>query len=164
MDLRTVIMKLLTTSQIKSFTWIQKAGLTITMSFIQIWSTKSFENINELKSLTAKHELSIRWAILRPGKAGNQVHFHRALNMKGRRFQSHAWANDFDRDTCDTYIKICVGWSSSVICKDVESFKSELNPITALHIQVSRAIISALSESKRIDGVWTFIFIQGLKR
>lgn len=33
---------------------------------------------------------------------------------------THAWANDFDRDTCDTYIKnICPDTPESVYCMDV---------------------------------------------
>ncbi|WP_416178090.1 DNA cytosine methyltransferase [Dialister sp.] len=50
------------------------------------------------------------------------------------RFQiTHAWANDFDRDTCDTYIKnICPNSPESVHCMDVRKLDiKSLGPIDA---------------------------------
>jgi DNA (cytosine-5)-methyltransferase 1 len=47
---------------------------------------------------------------------------------------SHTWANDYDKDTCDTYIKnICPENPQSVICKDVRKLDiTKLEPIDAL--------------------------------
>ena len=46
----------------------------------------------------------------------------------------HAWANDFDQDTCNTYIhNICPDDPESVYCEDVRTFDlTKLTPIDAL--------------------------------
>ena len=47
---------------------------------------------------------------------------------------SHEWANDYDKDTCETYAKnICPENPKSVICKDVRKLDINiLTPIDAL--------------------------------
>ena len=43
-----------------------------------------------------------------------------ATSDNGEYSLEHAWANDFDKDSCDTYVyNICKGVSGSVICQDV---------------------------------------------
>ena len=38
---------------------------------------------------------------------------------------SHAWANDYDKDTCDTYRRnICPDKPNTVVCKDVRKLES----------------------------------------
>ena len=46
----------------------------------------------------------------------------------------HAWANDYDQDTCDTYARnICPESPETVVCKDVHKLDiSSLGPIDAL--------------------------------
>ena len=57
----------------------------------------------------------------------------RAVSDDGEKSIVHAWANDFDPDTCATYIKnIRGGDGSSVYCKDVRELDlSALGPIDA---------------------------------
>lgn len=56
-----------------------------------------------------------------------------ATSDDGMKSIAHAWANDFDYDTCQTYAKnICNGDDSSVYCQDVRELKIEsLAPIDA---------------------------------
>ena len=54
------------------------------------------------------------------GPGGIACGAHRATSDDGEMSIVHAWANDFDPDTCETYAKnICGGDGSSVYCKDV---------------------------------------------
>ena len=67
------------------------------------------------------------------GPGGIAYGAHRAVSDDGEKSIVHAWANDVDQDTCDTYIKnICDGDSSSVHCGDVRDLDiSSLGPIDA---------------------------------
>lgn len=54
------------------------------------------------------------------GPGGIACGAHNAQSDDGSKSIVHAWANDFDYDTCATYAKnICNGNSSTVYCKDV---------------------------------------------
>ena len=67
------------------------------------------------------------------GPGGIACGAHRAVSDDGEKSIVHAWANDVDQDTCDTYIKnICDGDGSSVHCGDVRDLDiSSLGPIDA---------------------------------
>ena len=67
------------------------------------------------------------------GPGGIACGAHRAVSDDGEKSIVHAWANDVDQDTCDTYIKnICDGDDSSVHCGDVRDLDiSALGPIDA---------------------------------
>ena len=58
---------------------------------------------------------------------------HNAKSDDGEKSIVHAWANDFDTDTCETYIKnICHGDGASVYCRDVRELDiPALGPIDA---------------------------------
>ena len=54
------------------------------------------------------------------GPGGIACGAHNAKSDDGEKSIVHAWANDFDTDTCETYIKnICHGDGASVYCRDV---------------------------------------------
>lgn len=54
------------------------------------------------------------------GPGGIACGAHNAVSDDGEKSIVHAWANDFDSDTCETYKNnICNGDGSSVFCKDV---------------------------------------------
>lgn len=67
------------------------------------------------------------------GPGGIACGAHRAVSDDGKKSIVHAWANDFDVDTCETYIKnICHGDRTSVYCKDVRDLDiPSLGPIDA---------------------------------
>ena len=67
------------------------------------------------------------------GPGGIACGAHRACSQDGSLSIKHAWASDFDPDTCHTYAyNICGGDSSTVYCKDVRKLDlSKLGPIDA---------------------------------
>lgn len=67
------------------------------------------------------------------GPGGIACGAHNAVSDDGEKSIIHAWANDFDPDTCETYTKnICHGDGSSVYCSDVRELDiPSLGPIDA---------------------------------
>ena len=67
------------------------------------------------------------------GPGGIACGAHNAKSDDGEKSIVHAWANDFDADTCETYIKnICHGDRASVCCRDVRELDiPALGPIDA---------------------------------
>lgn len=67
------------------------------------------------------------------GPGGIALGAQKAVSDDGEKSIIPVWANDFDHDTCETYIKnICKGDSSCVYCKDVRELDiHSLGPIDA---------------------------------
>ena len=67
----------------------------------------------------------------------------------------HQWANDYDRDTCDTYIhNICPENPNSVICEDVRKLNlNELGEINALAFGFPCNDYSVVGEQKGMTGM-----------
>ncbi|SHL15425.1 DNA cytosine methyltransferase [Alicyclobacillus tolerans] len=78
---------------------------------------------------------------------------------------SHEWANDYDKDTCETYrLNICPDRPESVICKDVRKLKIEtLSPIDAFAFGFPCNDFSVVGEQKGIDGVYGPLYEYGVK-
>ena len=60
--------------------------------------------------------------------------FRSKMAFENKEFSiKHAWANDYDKDSCETYKRnICPDNPASVICKDVRELDiRELSPIDA---------------------------------
>lgn len=77
----------------------------------------------------------------------------------------HAWANDYDRDTCSTYIhNICPGNPDSVVCGDVRKLDiSALGPIDALAFGFPCNDFSVVGEQKGFDGTFGPLYQYGIK-
>lgn len=77
----------------------------------------------------------------------------------------HAWANDFDRNTCDTYIhNICPSEPESVVCEDVRKLNiKELPPIDALAFGFPCNDFSVVGEQKGFDGDYGPLYSYGVK-
>lgn len=77
----------------------------------------------------------------------------------------HAWANDYDADTCKTYIRnICNGDDSSVICGDVRKLDiSSLSPIDALAFGFPCNDFSVVGEQKGFNGTFGPLYTYGVK-
>lgn len=77
----------------------------------------------------------------------------------------HEWANDYDQDTCNTYIRnICPGDSKSVICSDVRKLDIEkLGDIDALAFGFPCNDFSVVGEQKGFDGVFGPLYTYGVK-
>lgn len=77
---------------------------------------------------------------------------------------THEWANDYDRDTCDTYIhNICPDKPDSVICSDVRKLDiSKLAPIDALAFGFPCNDFSVVGEQKGFDGTFGPLYTYGV--
>ncbi|MBQ4485857.1 MAG: DNA cytosine methyltransferase, partial [Oscillospiraceae bacterium] len=76
----------------------------------------------------------------------------------------HAWANDYDRDTCDTYIRnICPNDPQSVICGDVRKLDlASLGAVDALAFGFPCNDFSVVGEQKGFDGVYGPLYSYGV--
>lgn len=77
----------------------------------------------------------------------------------------HKWANDYDQDTCNTYIhNICPNTSNSVICGDVRKLDIDsLQPINALAFGFPCNDFSVVGEQKGFDGTFGPLYTYGIK-
>jgi DNA (cytosine-5)-methyltransferase 1 len=82
---------------------------------------------------------------------------------------SHTWANDFDKDTCDTYIKnICPKNPESVICSDIKIFDQSvgiesLPSIDAFAYGFPCNDFSIVGEQKGFNGEFGPLYTYGIK-
>jgi len=78
---------------------------------------------------------------------------------------THGWANDYDKDTCDTYTKnICPDSPHTVICKDVRKLDiNKLTTIDALAFGFPCNDFSIVGEQKGMDGVYGPLYSYGVK-
>ncbi len=77
----------------------------------------------------------------------------------------HAWANDFDEDTCNTYRhNICPNNPETVICEDVHTLKiEELGPIDALAFGAPCNDFSLVGKQRGFDGKYGPLYSYGVK-
>jgi len=77
----------------------------------------------------------------------------------------HAWANDYDSDTCETYRKnICPDAPETVICGDVRKLDiASLGPIDALVFGFPCNDFSLVGEQKGFDGEFGPLYSYGVK-
>jgi DNA (cytosine-5)-methyltransferase 1 len=77
----------------------------------------------------------------------------------------HEWANDYDKDTCETYaLNICPNNKQSVICKDVRELDIEnLTKIDALAFGFPCNDFSIVGEQKGITGTFGPLYSYGVK-
>lgn len=77
----------------------------------------------------------------------------------------HAWANDFDQSTCQTYAhNICPEKPESVICEDVHKLKiNKLDSIDALAFGAPCNDFSLVGKQKGFDGQFGPLYSYGIK-
>ncbi len=80
---------------------------------------------------------------------------------------THAWATDYDKDTCETYRRnICPDDSKSVVCKDVRKLQRStllaISDIDALAFGFPCNDFSVVGEQKGIDGVYGPLYRYGV--
>jgi DNA (cytosine-5)-methyltransferase 1 len=80
----------------------------------------------------------------------------------------HAWATDYDKDTCETYRRnICPESPKTVICKDVRKLDIEtlasISGIDALAFGFPCNDFSIVGEQKGIDGVFGPLYQYGIE-
>ena len=81
---------------------------------------------------------------------------------------SHAWANDYDKDTCETYRRnICPDSPHSVVCKDVWQFTPEeaerISDIDGLAFGFPCNDYSLVGEQKGMNGVYGPLYACGVR-
>ncbi len=77
----------------------------------------------------------------------------------------HEWANDYDKDTCETYrTNICPDRPDSVVCKDIRNLPMcALSPINAFAFGFPCNDFSVVGEQKGMDGVYGPLYTYGVK-
>ena len=77
----------------------------------------------------------------------------------------HAWANDYDSDTCQTYIEnICRDKPESVICEDIRKLDTDmLGAIDGLAFGFPCNDFSVVGEQKGFDGTYGPLYTYGVK-
>lgn len=79
----------------------------------------------------------------------------------------HAWANDYDQDTCNTYIKNVAKDEKSVICQDIRKLDydrlKKISEIDALAFGFPCNDFSVVGERKGIEGVFGPLYSFGIK-
>lgn len=77
----------------------------------------------------------------------------------------HAWANDYDSSTCDTYRRnICPNDKESVVCGDVRKLDiNQLGPIDAFAFGFPCNDFSVVGEQKGFDGEYGPLYTYGVK-
>lgn len=91
------------------------------------------------------------------------------LNVADENFSiAHAWATDYDKDTCETYKKnLCNNDKKTVICKDIRKldFNSlkNISDIDALAFGFPCNDFSVVGEQKGINGVFGPLYSYGIK-
>lgn len=104
-----------------------------------------------------------------PGGIGYAATVAKAVAENGEEFTiEHAWATDYDKDTCNTFAKnICNGKSNSVICKDIRKldFKKlqDISSIDGLAFGFPCNDFSMVGEQKGINGTFGPLYSYGVK-
>jgi len=89
---------------------------------------------------------------------------HADIGLKNYKIE-HAWANDYDRDTCTTYAQnICPNDPDSVICGDVRKLDLDsLPPIDGLAFGFPCNDFSVVGEQRGFDGTYGPLYSYGVK-
>ena len=101
-----------------------------------------------------------------PGGLSLGTQMAKVKNEAGEEFSvEHTWANDFDEDTCETFIKnICPEHPESVICEDVRKLDiSALEPIDAFSFGFPCNDFSNVGEKKGFKGEYGPLYTYGVK-
>lgn len=103
-----------------------------------------------------------------PGGIGLAAKQSQVLTEEGLHVIEHAWATDYDKDTCATYThNICPNKPESVICKDIR--KLDMNKLASISSIDGLAFgfpcndFSIVGEQKGIDGVYGPLYQYGIQ-
>jgi DNA (cytosine-5)-methyltransferase 1 len=79
----------------------------------------------------------------------------------------HAWANDYDKDTCDTFVKNIAKDEKTVICQDVRKLDynrlQKVSDIDALAFGFPCNDFSVVGEQKGMEGVFGPLYSYGIR-
>ena len=91
-----------------------------------------------------------------------------AKSQDGHYAIAHAWANDYDRDTCDTFSTNIANAPDTVVCQDIRKLDykrlAKISDIDALAFGFPCNDFSVVGEQKGINSVLEyFVFIRSKK-
>ena len=103
-----------------------------------------------------------------PGGIGLGAKIAHVMSSQGVYEIDHAWATDYDKDSCDTYKhNICPGSLNTVICQDIRrldySALEKISKIDALAFGFPCNDFSVVGEKRGIDGVFGPLYAYGIK-
>ena len=103
-----------------------------------------------------------------PGGIGLGAKWARVPNGSSEYAISHAWATDYDKDTCETYrYNISPDNPKSVICKDIRNLDYDvlknISDIDGLAFGFPCNDFSVVGEQKGINGVYGPLYTYGVK-
>jgi len=104
-----------------------------------------------------------------PGGIGYAAIMAKATSRMGEEYSvEHAWATDYDKDTCDTYAKnICKDNLSSVICADIRELNlkklQNISNIDGLAFGFPCNDFSMVGKQKGIDGTFGPLYSYGVE-
>jgi DNA (cytosine-5)-methyltransferase 1 len=103
-----------------------------------------------------------------PGGIALGARAARAENAKAKYQISHAWATDYDKDTCETFANnICNGNKTSVVCEDIRKLNfdklKKISEIDALAFGFPCNDFSIVGEQKGIDGIYGPLYLYCIK-
>jgi DNA (cytosine-5)-methyltransferase 1 len=104
-----------------------------------------------------------------PGGIGYAAVNTKAVSNNGTEYSiSHAWATDYDKDTCQTYIKnICPDSPESVICNDIRKLDfnrlAKISEIDGLAFGFPCNDFSMVGKQKGIDGTFGPLYSYGVQ-
>jgi DNA (cytosine-5)-methyltransferase 1 len=79
----------------------------------------------------------------------------------------HAWANDYDKDTCDTFVKNIAKDEKTVICQDIRKLDysrlQKISDIDALAFGFPCNDFSVIGEQKGMEGVFGPLYSYGIR-
>lgn len=79
----------------------------------------------------------------------------------------HAWANDYDKDTCSTFIKNVAKKEDTVICQDIRKLDyhklEKISAIDALAFGFPCNDFSVVGEQRGMDGIYGPLYSYGIK-
>ena len=92
----------------------------------------------------------------------------KTAKVNSRNFKiTHAWANDYDKDTCKTFEKNVAEKENSVICGDIRKLDfsrlHNISDIDALAFGFPCNDFSVVGEQKGMDGVYGPLYSYGVK-
>lgn len=90
-----------------------------------------------------------------------------AQSRDGQYGIAHAWANDYDRDTCATFTRNIAGKPDTVLCEDIRTLDykrlAKISCIDALAFGFPCNDFSVVGEQKGINGVYGPLYFFGVK-
>ena len=121
-----------------------------------------------MKSNGSSHTFRLGELFCGPGGIGLGAKLARVDNGLEKFTISHAWATDFDNDTCETYRhNICPNSTKSVVCQDIRKldYKSlaKISDIDGLAFGFPCNDFSVVGEQKGIKGVYGPLYTYGIK-